>query len=134
MSGGGITEAGAAGRIRLRLYVAGTSPRSTRSIESVRRLCERRLGGVCDLEVVDIYQQAALAAADGVVAAPTLVRLSPLPARRIAGDLSDERRVLDGLALEGLGLEGLGLEGLDVPPAASGAARRETMGGGGGER
>lgn len=89
-----------AGRTRLRLYVAGTSPRSTRSIESVRRLCEGRLGGACDLEVVDIYQQSALAGADGVVAAPTLVRLSPLPARRIAGDLSDERRVLDGLGLE----------------------------------
>lgn len=124
MSGVGITEAGAAGRTRLRLYVAGTSPRSTRSIESVRLLCERRLGGSCDLEVVDIYQQAALAGADGVVAAPTLVRLSPLPARRITGDLSDERRVLDGL----------GLEGLDVLPADSGADLRETVSGGGGER
>ncbi|MEH3116481.1 MAG: circadian clock KaiB family protein [Methylorubrum populi] len=92
---------GTAGRTHLRLYVAGTSPRSTRTIESVRRLCEGRLGGACDLEVVDIYQQSALAGADGVVAAPTLVRLAPLPARRIAGDLSDERRILDGLGLQG---------------------------------
>ncbi|KQQ18206.1 circadian clock protein KaiB [Methylobacterium sp. Leaf123] len=106
MSSGDITDHGEAGRTRLRLYVAGTSPRSTRSIESVRRLCEHRLGGACDLEVVDIYQQAALAGEDGVVAAPTLVRLSPLPARRITGDLSDERHVLDGLGLGALGLGG----------------------------
>lgn len=106
------------GRTRLRLYVAGTSPRSTRSIESVRRLCERRLEGACDLEVVDLYQQPALAGVDGVVAAPTLVRLSPLPARRIAGDLSDEQRVLDGLELA----------------ARAPADPRETVSGGASER
>ncbi|BAU93076.1 KaiB domain-containing protein [Methylorubrum populi] len=129
MSGGAITGGGTGGRTRLRLYVAGTSPRSTRSIESVRRLCERWLKDACDLEVVDIYQQSALAGADGVVAAPTLVRLSPLPARRIAGDLSDERRVLDGL-----GLDEFGLDGPDIPPADPEAASREALGGGAGER
>ena len=129
MSGGAIPGGGAGGRNRLRLYVAGTSPRSTRSIESVRSLCERWLKDACDLEVVDIYQQSALAGADGVVAAPTLVRLSPFPARRIAGDLSDERRVLDGL-----GLDELGLDGLDLLPADPEAASREALGGGAGER
>ncbi|MBD8907220.1 circadian clock KaiB family protein [Methylorubrum zatmanii] len=102
MSAAGPTGGEAAGRARLRLYVAGTSLRSTRTIESVRRLCERRLGGLCDLEVVDIYQQSGLAGTDGVVAAPTLVRLSPLPARRLAGDLSDEQRILEGLGLQSL--------------------------------
>lgn len=86
-------------RIRLRLYVAGTSPRSTRTIESVRRLCEARLSGACDLEIVDLYQQPGLAGRDGVVAAPTLMRLSPPPVRRVAGDLTDERRVLATLGL-----------------------------------
>ena len=119
MSGG---DSKGGGRTWLRLYVAGTSPRSTRSIESVRRLCEHRLGGACDLEVVDIYQQSALAGADGVVAAPTLVRLAPLPARRIAGDLSDERRVLDGLELG------------DAARDEAAEDVRETAGGGGGER
>ncbi len=88
-------------RLRLRLYVAGPSPRSTRAIESVRRLCERRLSEPCDLEIVDLYQQPGLAGRDGVVAAPTLLRLSPLPARRVAGDLTDERRVLATLGLAG---------------------------------
>ncbi|GJE74832.1 MAG: circadian clock KaiB family protein [Methylobacteriaceae bacterium] len=86
-------------RIRLRLYVAGPSPRSTRTIESVRRLCEGPLAGACDLEIVDLYQQPGLAGRDGVVAAPTLLRLSPLPARRVAGDLTDAHRVLGTLGL-----------------------------------
>ncbi|CAO4175904.1 circadian clock KaiB family protein [Methylorubrum populi] len=108
MTEAGVTGGDTAGRARLRLYVAGTSLRSTRTIESVRRLCEGRLGGLCDLEVVDIYQQSGLAGTDGVVAAPTLVRLSPLPARRLAGDLSDERRILEGLGLQALVRESLG--------------------------
>lgn len=86
-------------RLRLRLYVAGPSPRSTRTIGHVRRLCETRLAGACDLEIVDLYQQPGLAGRDGVVAAPTLLRLSPLPTRRVTGDLTDERRVLATLGL-----------------------------------
>ncbi|WP_342150620.1 circadian clock KaiB family protein [Methylorubrum sp. SB2] len=93
----------APGRIRLRLYVAGPSPRSARTIDSIRRLCEGPLAGGCDLEIVDLYQQPGLAAQDGVVAAPTLLRLSPLPARRVSGDLTDERRVLATLGLDAAG-------------------------------
>ncbi len=33
------------------------------------------------------------------MAAPTLLRLSPLPARRVAGDLTDAHRVLGTLGL-----------------------------------
>jgi circadian clock protein KaiB len=86
-------------RYLLRLFIAGTSPRSRRTIETVRRVCDAHIDGPYDLEIVDISQQHALAEADRVLAAPTLVRLRPEPARRIAGDLSDERRILQGLGL-----------------------------------
>ena len=86
-------------RYRLRLFIAGTSPRSQRTIENLRRICSERLEGRFDLEVVDIYQQPHLAEKDQVVAAPTLLKLEPLPLRRIIGDLSDEARVLRGLDL-----------------------------------
>lgn len=97
--------AGSSDRYVLRLFVAGTSPRSLRTIESLRRLCAERLAGRHQLEVVDIYQQPELAARDGVLAAPTLVRMAPLPVRRIAGDLSSEARVVAGLGLNGLETE-----------------------------
>ncbi len=84
---------------RLRLFVAGTTPRSLRTIARLRRLCDRHMNGRADVEVIDIYQQPELAERDQVVAAPTLVKLQPLPVRRIIGDLSDEGRVLRGLGL-----------------------------------
>jgi circadian clock protein KaiB len=83
---------------RLRLFVAGNTPRSQRTIVNLRRLCNEHLGPVA-LEIVDIYQQPELAVQDQVVAAPTLVKLAPSPLRRIIGDLSDEERLLRALDL-----------------------------------
>jgi circadian clock protein KaiB len=83
----------------LRLFVTGTTPRSARAIANLRRVCEERLKGEYDLEVVDIYQRPEAACEHQIVAAPTLVKMLPLPLRRIIGDLADEERVLAGLDL-----------------------------------
>lgn len=89
------------------LYVAGTAPRSLRAIANTRRLCEQHLGGRCDLQVVDIYQQPALAEEAGILAVPVLVKKRPLPLLRFVGDLSDLQRVIDGLGLpHGLSRDG----------------------------
>ena len=84
---------------QLRLFVAGTTANSRRAIDNLRRICGIHLPGQVDLEIVDIYQQPELAGRHQVVAAPTLVKLLPLPVRRIIGDLSHEQRVLRGLEL-----------------------------------
>ncbi|HEV2207347.1 MAG TPA: circadian clock KaiB family protein [Verrucomicrobiae bacterium] len=84
---------------RLRLYVTGATPRSLRAIENLKRLCESRLAGRYELEVVDIYQQPQLARDDQIVAAPTLIKLLPQPLRRLIGDLADSQHVLFGLDL-----------------------------------
>lgn len=86
-------------RYHLRLFVAGTTVRSLRAIENLRRICAAHLDGQVDFEVIDIYQQPELAGAHQVVAVPTLIRHLPLPLRRIIGDLSEEERVLKGLDL-----------------------------------
>lgn len=83
----------------LRLFIAGTSARSQRTIANLRAICAAHLAGRVDIEIVDIYQHPALAEADQVVAAPTLLKLRPAPVRRIVGDLSDTPRVLRGLGL-----------------------------------
>ena len=87
---------------RLRLYIAGNSPRSMRTIANLRRLCAAHLPGRVDFEIVDIYQQPHLTEQDQVVAAPTLVKLAPEPLRRIIGDLSEEHRVLRALDIPSL--------------------------------
>ena len=107
-AGAGDPPTGAAApRYVLRLYVTGSTPRSARAIENMRRICEERLAGRYDLEVVDIYQRPEAAREFQLIAAPTLVRLLPEPLRRVIGDLSDEERVLRGLDLQSRG---------DAPP------------------
>ena len=83
----------------LRLYVTGMTPRAGRAIENVRAICDEYLEGRYLLEVIDIYQQPALAKDQQIVAAPTLIKERPLPTRRIIGDMSDSDRVLAGLNL-----------------------------------
>ncbi len=89
----------AARRYILRLYITGQTPRSLRSVENLRALCNKYLAGQFELEVVDIYQQPAMAAAGQIIAAPTLIKSMPLPLRRLVGDFSDQKRVILGLDL-----------------------------------
>jgi circadian clock protein KaiB len=91
--------AGRAPRYVFRLYVSGTTPRSTRAIQSLRKICEEHLTGQYDLEVVDIYQQPGRARDDQVIAAPTLIKSLPLPLRRFIGDISESERILTGIGL-----------------------------------
>lgn len=84
----------------LRLYVTGQTPRSLKSVENLQRLCEKYLPGRFHLEVIDIYQQPALAAEGQIIAAPTLIKAMPLPLRRLVGDFSDAERVVLGLDLK----------------------------------
>lgn len=84
-------------RLRLRLYVAGTSPRSAWAVQNVRRLEGSALSGRYDLEVVDVEKEPERAEQDRVLATPTLLKLSPVPVRRIVGDLSDLDRLVAAL-------------------------------------
>lgn len=83
----------------LRLFVTGQTPKSIRAVRHITRLCEEHLHGHYDLEIVDLYQQPELAAEHELVAAPTLIKMLPLPARKMIGDMSDTGRVLAGLGI-----------------------------------
>jgi circadian clock protein KaiB len=83
----------------LRLYVTGMTSRSGYAVDNLRAICEEYLEGRYDLEVIDIYQQPVLTKGEQIIAAPTLIKKSPLPARRIIGDMSNRERVLVGLDL-----------------------------------
>lgn len=85
----------------LRLFVTGTSERSSRAIVNVRRICEEHLHGDYDLQVIDITRHPALARSEQLVAAPTLIKQSPPPVRRFVGDMSQTHRIIDGLNLVG---------------------------------
>jgi circadian clock protein KaiB len=84
----------------LRLYVSGVTERSRRSILNINAVCKENLQGRYDLEVIDIHQKPSLAVDEQIVATPTLIKLLPLPLRRIVGDLSDRDGVLFGLDIK----------------------------------
>ena len=89
----------AAERYVLRLYVTGMTPRSAQAIKNLQAICDERLAGRYDLEVIDIYQQPVLTKGEQIIAAPTLIKRLPLPMRRLVGDMSNRERVLLGLDL-----------------------------------
>ena len=81
------------------LYVAGSTPQSSRAIKNLKAICETHLPNRYVLTVVDLYEQQARAREAQIVVAPTLVREDPLPVRRLIGDLSQTDRVLAMLEL-----------------------------------
>jgi len=83
----------------LRLYVAGLTPRSQEALRTVTTICEERLAGRYDLEVIDIYQQPVLAKGEQIIAVPTLIKKLPLPLRKMIGNMVDMDKVLVGLDL-----------------------------------
>lgn len=87
-------------RVVLRLYIAGSSERSTRAIENAKEICEGNLAGRYDLDVIDIFKQPTLAKDDQILAVPTLIKRLPLPLRKVIGDLSNQDVVLVGLDLK----------------------------------
>jgi len=82
---------------RLRLYVAGQTPKSIAALANLKRLCDSHLAGRYRIEVIDLVSQPHLARRDDIVVIPTLVRKLPPPIRKIIGDLSNVERVLIGL-------------------------------------
>ncbi|MBP7528899.1 MAG: circadian clock KaiB family protein [Syntrophorhabdaceae bacterium] len=84
----------------LRLYVAGTTARSSNAILNIKKICEEHLKGRYELEVIDIYQQPTLAKGEQIIAAPTLVKKLPLPLRKFIGSMNDADRILVGLDLK----------------------------------
>lgn len=83
----------------LRLYVAGTTPRSLRAVQNIKRICDAELPNQYHLEVVDVYKQPGRLAQDQVVAIPTLIKFAPGEVKRLIGDLSQEAQVRRGLGL-----------------------------------
>ena len=84
----------------LRLYVAGTTPKSIAAFSNLKQLCETHLGGKYRIEIIDLLRNPQLARGDQIIAVPTLVRRLPHPVKKLIGDLSNVERVLVGLDLK----------------------------------
>lgn len=83
----------------LRLYIAGNSPSSRRAEQNVTHLRKHLDAAALKVEVIDVLLRPDLAEQARVLATPTLSYEHAIRPRRIVGDLSDTKRVLDFLGL-----------------------------------
>jgi circadian clock protein KaiB len=94
----GVSESGNH-KWKLRLYVAGQTPRSLAALANLQRICKENMSGRYHIEVIDLVKTPDLAQRDQIFAIPTLVRKMPEPIKRIVGDLSNLERVLVGMEI-----------------------------------
>lgn len=81
----------------LKLFITGATPNSVRAVANIKHICEKYFPTKYRLEVVDVYQQPALVKNEQIIALPMLVKYTPLPLKRLIGDMSNTAKVLKGL-------------------------------------
>lgn len=84
---------------KLRFYVAGDGPSSTKAPANLPALCREHLPERHEIEIVDVVREPHRALNDGVMLTPILVKLSPAPPRKIIGTFSQGETVLLALGL-----------------------------------
>jgi circadian clock protein KaiB len=84
----------------LRLYITGVSPNSVKAVNNLKSICDKYIKDKYELEIIDVYQQPLVAKNEQIIALPLLIKLHPLPVRRLIGNMSDTDKVLRGLDLE----------------------------------
>ena len=79
---------------RLRLFITGASPNSIRAVDNIKAFCEKYLKDNYQLEIIDVYQQPAIAEQEQIIALPLLIKKAPGTERRLIGDMSDTQKIL----------------------------------------
>ena len=83
----------------MRLYIANNAPNSVRAIANLEAICKEHLKDNFKLEIIDVLEYPLRALADGILVTPSLAKMSPSPAAKIIGNLSDKSSVLHALGI-----------------------------------
>jgi circadian clock protein KaiB len=83
----------------LKLYIMGDTANSRRAIKNLNNILREGPKDLYTLDVIDVLKNPEAASEDKILATPMLMKVSPGPAKRIIGDLSDRGRVMSGLDL-----------------------------------
>ena len=83
-----------------RLFIRGRSPSTEQAIVNVYNAIEEELDGNCELEIIDLLERPEIDDGEAILATPTLVKVHPLPSRRVVGDMADTEALILGLGLE----------------------------------
>lgn len=83
----------------MRLYIADNAPNSLKAVANLEAICKEHLQDAFKLEVIDVLEFPLRALADGILVTPSLTKISPSPAAKIVGNLSDRSNVLHALGI-----------------------------------
>ena len=86
--------------LRLRLFVAGDAPNSAAAVRHLQATLDAHPSVHAELEVIDVLRQPEIGLQEQVLVTPTMIKLEPLPVRRIIGTLKDTSALLAVLGLE----------------------------------
>lgn len=84
-------------KLTIKLYITGRTVRSDTALENLYTVLNEYCSDEFDLSVIDVLENPQVAEDELILATPTLVKLNPLPARMIIGDLSNAKLLLDNL-------------------------------------
>jgi len=87
----------------LRLYIAGDSASSRRAEQNLAHLRKLLDARGWKVEIIDVLVNPELAEQASILATPTLCYEDSVRPRRIIGDLSETKRVLEFLGIESRG-------------------------------
>jgi len=87
---------------KFKLYIASNSPNSPLAVANLTAFCQTYLPDRHEIEIVDVYQEPKGALENEIYMTPTLVKLVPVPTRRIVGTLSQTKPLLQALGLHQL--------------------------------
>ncbi len=89
---------------KFRLYVAADTQNSVEAIANLKAICQAHAPDRCEIEIVDVLREPKRALTDGIFMTPMLVKLAPLPVRRILGTLSQPQIVMATCGMNGSGV------------------------------
>lgn len=95
-----MTNAEKSNNYVFKLYITGATHHSMQAVKNFKNICDSYLENKYELDIIDVYQQPNLAKEKQIIAAPTLIKIHPLPIRRIIGDMSDTDKILNILSIE----------------------------------
>jgi circadian clock protein KaiB len=84
----------------VRLYVAGEAPNSVAAIANLRLALAHCAEAAVEVETIDVLEDPDRALRDGVLVTPMLVKVAPLPERRILGNLRDRDTLFSVLGID----------------------------------
>ena len=97
----GASDPAAMTVVKMCLYIANNAPNSVQAVANLEAICKEHLKDNFKLEIIDVLEFPLRALADGILVTPSLAKLSPTPAAKIIGNLSDKSKVLLALGLTG---------------------------------